>query len=392
MPMGTQLAFCRKLNRSRINDSHIMNTQITAFIRIIQNKTPLWALAIIMVGGVLAGCSTTTQLVSDAMDSINDLDYFLGKKEPTEQTPNRPAPGMTPVAYTPSTLAIDPSAAACLMSEDPRFAYRKKIAFTGLTLSNPAQVVDIPDLHRAYPRALMRRFNRANYVVIDATESQITTKFPEHLGGTAEIIRSVARELNVQFIVTGQVLDARYHNSTDSYYKRSKKFLFGKSDTRARQLDMQLSLYDGTTGQLIDESFYQGSAEDRINLAKKDVGLTDAYLESDFGQLTDTFLAHQSRWLQEALSCLPLQARVSAVTGSGITFATGTESLLLPGDRLVLKRRVQLPAALSQTPGYRFENNGSVVVTQVYPNGALASFVDSTPPFEVHKGDIVQAW
>jgi len=44
------------------------------------------------------------------------------------------------------------------------------------------------------------------------------------------------------------------------------------------------------------------------------------------------------------------------------------------------------------TPKYRFEENGTVVISQVYPNGALASFKGQTPPYQVNQGDIVQAW
>ena len=358
----------------------------------------------------LTSCAATKSQIT----SLNDLDYYLGNKalkeapdniepEPTEKPEPDPTsenfnnvnvkqPEVVAPDYATLEASFDP-ALACLLTDDPRFSYRKKIAFTGLSVRNPQQIVDLQGIHQQYPKALITRFNQLNFMVIDATSRQLPDTYPAYLGGKAALIRHLARELNVQFVVSGSVVNTGFHATDRSSALSIIKSTFaGSSNIKERQLNIQLTIYDGTTGAIIDESLYQGNAKDNYKMGNEGIIFSARHLNTKYGLLADTFLEDQALWLESNLTCLPMQARITNVSGSGVTFATGTESLLLPGDQLTLLRRVQLPLGISNTPQYRYERNGTVVVSQVYPNGALALFENGTPPYQVNQGDIVQAW
>jgi len=346
----------------------------------------------------LSGCSATGEFVSNTIEQIKDLDYYLGHKKLDEgEKPDGAAgdqymdagymsvaDGINPIMENPAT--------ACLKIPDPRFSYRKKVAFLALHVDEPQAVVDLNEIHQRLPFILSKRFNRDNFVVIDATHQRIPTAEEAGTADLSNYVRHMANQLNVQFLVTGSIVNADYIGNTTTRVSAVKNIFTGSSMQQQRQLEMSLAIYDGTTGTLIDESQYQGSAFDKVSMVQKPDPLIASFKEDNYGNLLDTYLNHQSMWLEDTLTCLPMQARVTSVTGRTVTFATGTESLLVPGDKLKLLRRIQLQYTLSGAPEYRFEENGEVVVSQVYPNGALAQFAGGTPPYQVNQGDIVQAW
>ncbi|WP_317931668.1 flagella assembly protein FlgT middle domain-containing protein [Halioxenophilus sp. WMMB6] len=347
---------------------------------------------------IIAGCAVTDQDLRNPIEQTKDLDYYLGHNKLKDG--DQPPPGVQFVPNGMMAVSLDSSANfyaanpafACLTQDDPRFSYRKKVGFLALNIDHPQYIVDLGDIQKRLPVQLSKRFNRDSFVVIDATGERLPITDSTSPQDRQSLIRHFAKKYNVQFVVTGTITNTEFLTNSATRKNSLINSITGTSLEQERQMEMSLAVYDGTTGSLIDESLYQGSANDRVSMLTRDSAFGSQYKAGSYAHLLDTYLNHQSLWLEEALTCLPMQARVTSVTGEGITFATGTESLLLPGDRLKLMRRIQMQQTLDGQPQYRFEENGQVVVSQVYPNGALALFDGSTPPYQVNQGDIVQAW
>ncbi|BFM06717.1 flagella assembly protein FlgT middle domain-containing protein [Halioxenophilus aromaticivorans] len=353
---------------------------------------------ITMISIALQGCAATGEFISDTIEQIRDLDYFLGNKELGENE----SPSATGAADTGfSTVGLESPAAgagltnlsrACLNIPDPRFNYRKKVAFLGFDIENPHQTVDLGAIHQELPRILGQRMDRDSFVVIDASGEKSPNAVAHAELDVPAYIRHIAQKHNTQFVIAGIINNAAHVGEPHSLMQKVKNIIPGQPAKKNRALEMTLSVFDGATGAIIDESYYQGRAEDQWSMKGKNRVLTAQGKNDHFANLLDTYLNHQTSWLADTLTCLPMQASVTSVSGSAITFATGTEALILPGDTLKLLRRIQLRHTLDGTPHYRYEENGEVVITQVYPNGALARFNGGTPPYQVNQGDIVQAW
>ncbi len=355
-------------------------------------------LLIIGVSAVLSGCAATGEFITDTIDQIKDLDYFLGNKELGDNHATAVAGGSqnsyqkVGLESTANGLPLTNMSRACLNIPDPRFNYRKKVAFLGFDIEHPEHTVDMGSIHKELPRALGQRMNRDSFVIIDATHEKSPNATSHTDLDIPSYIRHVAQKHNSQFIVTGVINDARHLGKPTSKWQQVKNVLPGSTVKLNRSMEMTLAVYDGATGAIIDESYYQGDGQDQLSMRYKRNVLDSQGKNDHFANLLDTYFNHQSSWLADTLTCLPMQASVTSVSGSAITFATGTEALILPGDRLKLLRRIQLRHSLDGEPHYRYEENGEVTITQVYPNGALARFSGGTPPFQVNQGDIVQAW
>lgn len=353
----------------------------------------------VVITVVTSGCSTTGKLITEAIEQVKDLDYFLGNKELKDESAAPESTAAIPTDFNrvslPNNANGQPStdlSRACLSIPDPKFSYKKKVAFLGFEIDKPHQVVDLGAIHKDFPRYLAQRMNRQSFVVVDASHERSPSINRNFDIDTTSYIQHIAKKHNSQFVVTGIINDASRAHAKKTKLEKLKSFAPGTKIKKQRALEMTLTVFDGATGVIIDESQYSGSALDQLSMSGKPPAFSAQYREQHFGHLLDTYLSHQSSWLADTLTCLPMQANVTSVSGSSITFATGTESLIMPGDTLKLLRRIQLKHTLTGDPHYRFEENGEVVITQVYPNGALAQFSGGTPPYQVNQGDIVQAW
>lgn len=346
----------------------------------------------------LSGCAATSEFIGDTIDQIKDLDYFLGNKELGDNNAvvaaGEPQSNYNKVGLesTSNGLPMTNMSRACLNIPDPRFNYRKKVAFLGFDIENPEQTVDMRSIHKELPRVLGQRMNRDSFVVIDASNEKSPNPTVHTDLDVPSYVRHIAKKHNTQFVVAGIINDAAIAGDPSSLLQKVRNRIPGQAVKKDRSMEMTLAVYDGATGAIIDESYYQGHANDQWSMKGKSQVLSSQGKQDHFANLLDSYLNHQSSWLADTLTCLPMQASVTSVTGSAITFATGTEALILPGDTLKLLRRIQLRHTLDGTPHYRYEENGEVIITQVYPNGALARFSGGTPPYQVNQGDIVQAW
>lgn len=347
----------------------------------------------------LSGCSTTDRLITGAIEQIKDLDYFLGNKELKSDEVEIVDGSTVANGYQQTAVNMFPDATpqsdlsrACLNIPDPRFSYKKKVAILGFDIENPHQVVDLGSIHREIPRDLAQRINRSSFVVVDASHEK-SPNINTHVDiDIPSYIRHIAKKHNSQFVVSGVINDAGHVEANKTLLGKIKSAIPGKKLEKQRALAMTVTIFDGATGAIVDESHYQGGAKDQLSMIAKKPVFSNDNKEGFYAHLLDNYLSHQSTWVADTLTCLPMQASVTSVSGSAITFATGTESLIVPGDTLKLLRRIQLQHTLDGEPRYRYEENGNVVITQVYPNGALARFSGGSPPYQVNQGDIVQAW
>jgi len=286
----------------------------------------------------------------------------------------------------------------CSPDTDPKFSYRRRIALLAFDINNRQESSDFPHIETQYPELLHDFIDSDRFIVRTATEYRLLNKTDLQRGAWVESnrlqIMKLAKDLQVQFIVTGvaedmSVVDPRIDTFQLLMNRAARNRLRGEV---IRHLEMSLNVYDGTTGRLIKrQTFADAVAIDALSLNKRKL-LNKTFLKSNYGQLMAKILQKQSDFLLPALDCIPMQMTVLSVDNGSITFDAGIESLVLPGDRLQLYRRIRMDWEGTVDKLYRLQRYGSLTVSRSSTFSAEAEFEQASMASGVNPGDIVQAW
>lgn len=294
----------------------------------------------------------------------------------------------------------DVIAERCSPDADPKFSYRRRIGLLAFDINNRQDSSDFPHIETQYPELLQGVIDNERFIVKAATQYRLLNKTDSLYGGWVESRRlqvmQLAKELGVQFIITGAAEDMSVVNPRTSalqlfFDKHARNKLMGEV---IRHLEMSLSVYDGGTGRLIKRQTFADSVTiDTKNVSERKQ-LNKTFLKSPYGQLMAKILQQQSDFLLPALDCIPMQMTVLAVSGRDgtVTFDGGIESLVLPGDKLQLYRRIDMDWEGTQKKLYRLERYGVLTVSRSNTFSAEALFDQGNMASGVNPGDIVQAW
>ena len=94
--------------------------------------------------------------------------------------------------------------------------------------------------------------------------------------------------------------------------------------------------------------------------------------------------------IENSLACLPMRGQITRVGASTVELDVGTETLLIPGDKLQVFRREQAGWSSAGKWLYRLKHAGTLTITRSYPLGAIAKY--NRGLFNLSPGDVVQAW
>lgn len=303
-------------------------------------------------------------------------------------------------------VADNESLERCSPDDDPKFSYRRRVALLAFDITNRQESTDFPHIETEYPQLLQDFIDNERFAVTSATHYRLLGNTDARNGAWVESrrrqIMQLAKELGVQFIVTGaaedmSVIDPEVNAlqlfTNDAARKAltgaAKKKLTGKVD---RHLALTLDIYDGGTGRLIKRQGFADSTAIKSRSLSKRKYLNKAYLKSQYGQMIGEMLKQQGESLLLALDCIPMQMKVLAVNDEGVTFDAGIESLVLPGDKLQLFRRVKFGWGGDSEERYQLERYGALTVSRTNTYSAEGVFDQANMASGVNPGDIVQAW
>lgn len=316
-----------------------------------------------------------------------------------------------------SDIVLDDSEVRCLASDNPSFSYRKRIAVLPMVLQQRQDAVDIPYVEREYSQELVRRLDDVGSLIsIDASAYHALNTHSRasrlHSPVTSELIRYTAKDLNAQFLVTGQLLDLSFDRtkthaidlvtSLRGWKDLGRQTYQGATGSYWRQMNLEISVFDGPSGALLKRKRYTGEANHFISAQRTHgsgrsgaggVGLDgQRFWQSDYGQLLSQTLDEQAKLITRSLECIPLRAQVSRVDADVIEINTGVDALLMPGDRMRIFHKEPAGRDPQGVPKHRWKYYGAVTIVGVFPLKAVAQLDEGLPPDIISVGDIVQAW
>lgn len=233
----------------------------------------------------------------------------------------------------------------CPERDAPR--YRKKLAVAGFSLEHPEQALlgELSDAGSSVSRVLYQNFSGQGdvlpYLAPDWQMFASLDSAPTSRGFTNRLSKysAVSREMGVQFVVSGVIRSVAVHDSGtwgSSVYSRTKRKMFGADEERSFVLDVVV--HDGYSGRVMFEKRYETAGAWEMGRYEK-VGFASArFAETGYGQAVDKLLSEVTKEVTERIACQPMLVPVLEVNGQDLVLDVGTDSGLLPGDKMKLIR------------------------------------------------------
>ncbi|MDH5731463.1 MAG: flagellar assembly protein T N-terminal domain-containing protein, partial [Gammaproteobacteria bacterium] len=193
---------------------------------------------------------------------------------------------------------------------NPAARYRKKIAALQFQIINRTHTYDLPNIEHDLPRELLRRLElTGEFIAVDATAYLIPEVTPQ-VSDYAKQINHLSETLGAQIIINGVIRDLGVH----------KQYVVSK----ARQVEIELTIYDGFTGARIAQHRFSEKANHAGYLKPNTTLFSQAdFYQTNFGRVLERILKRQVEFVQSDLLQIPFLARVLQVEGKKIFFNAG---------------------------------------------------------------------
>ncbi len=259
--------------------------------------------------------------------------------------------------------------------------YRKKIAFMQLLVRNRSASADLAYIEMELPRLLRKEMegrhgiigvDGAQYVLAERAASAVE----QNSIPSREMVARVAKELGVQFLIAGTILDTGMNEE-----------LLGNT----RRFEMELILFDGVSGTLLARSRYNENivGAERV---KPGVSIASAeFLATPYGLAVQQILRRAASALFAELNRLPFTAHVIRSDAKKIYFDAGSTSSVRVGDMLLTYKTGDEPLADPMNGsflGFTEQPVATLVVKSVQPQFAVGEL--ETDQVRIKPGDIVR--
>jgi hypothetical protein len=273
-------------------------------------------------------------------------------------------------------------------------AYRRKVLVSHFWIEHPAQTQDLDRFPEGIQTELVRQLHESEqFLPQRAPNVGVFDLVPQTFDPLLqpERVREMARLYSVQFIIGGIVRDTSFSgerytvtHGTDLRPGERKAVAsipilnFAQVGVKAvpasRRFDMDLFVFDGVSGALVNRHRIAGKANgevvQEIGTALGTVGFT----ETDYGRLVDEKLRAATSLVSQDLNCIPFSAKITRVEKNSVYIDAGYTSNVRPGDTLQVYRissnAMPIDAA-SYLPNMRLgmpeEQVGQFTVSQVQP-------------------------
>ncbi|MDU0355749.1 flagella assembly protein FlgT middle domain-containing protein [Paraglaciecola aquimarina] len=134
----------------------------------------------------------------------------------------------------------------------------------------------------------------------------------------------LAAKTGTQYVLFGEILD--FGIETTSHAKLS----FWKDDEVSRHLSLSLSLYDGTSGELLLQDRLTAQAPWQFDLHGTVNSDSPALWQSNFGLAAHELIKNINQKIDDTISCLPTYGRVLAIGNEQLTVNIGKRNGVKP--------------------------------------------------------------
>lgn len=230
--------------------------------------------------------------------------------------------------------------------------YRRKVLISHFWIQHPAQTQDLDRFPDGIQIEMVRRLNdseqflpqRSPGVAVFDLQPQVFDPLVQ-----PERVRELARLYSTQFIVAGIVRDTSFSGERltlargNEIRNGERKMVADlpilnfmqvgvKAAPTTRRFDMDLFVFDGVSGALVNRHRIAGKAEGDV-LQSLSSGLgTMGFAETDYGRLLNNKLQEATEVVSQDLNCIPFSAKITRVEKNSVYIDAGYTSNVRPGD------------------------------------------------------------
>ncbi|MEQ9545110.1 MAG: flagellar assembly protein T N-terminal domain-containing protein [Marinobacter sp.] len=277
---------------------------------------------------------------------------------------------------------------------------KKRVAVTGFPILYPdqARVGRIGDAGEILPQQLQASLRETGRLqVYGATTSRLfqdllnaptQQKFDNRLTNVIQ----VARELDVQFVVTGVIRDLGVSDPSawgTSVLDRFQRSVGAANQNRRFVADMMV--FDGFSGAPVYQQRFATEAKWDAGPGASAGFDSAGFQETQYGQAVGKVMADMGAAVQEALACQPFITRIARVDGSKVTLASGATAGLRPGDELNLYRSASFFDSLGGTPELS-DSQTRLILNNVHPDFSNGTMPLSGGEINIQRDDVAIVW
>lgn len=193
-------------------------------------------------------------------------------------------------------------------------------------------------------------------------------------------LQQIANQTNSQFLIFGQIMDASLAEENDHDSNFIPKDWYRNP---IRKFALQLFIYDGITGQLLERPVYQTQAEWTFSRNSIIDPNSQAFWQSSYGMEISATLQNITQELRQRMQCERPVARITWINSQDYHINLGRKNGLKIGDRLRILHKADYADSYGQPHPARNAALGSMEVREVYPENAIM-----TPASQYAAGNI----
>lgn len=237
-----------------------------------------------------------------------------------------------------------------------------------------ARYGQIYQLDRAVTRALFDRLGQQRQVFV--TRSWLDNnlgvepgKIQQGDSDFAQQIQALAVQTDSQYLIFGSIVDASLQQPDQGIADNIFPGAWFK--TPLRRFTLQLYLYDGLTGQLLEQPFYQTQANWTFDKEAVVDPISQDFWQSSYGMEITSTLNRITEELKGRLQCERPTARIIRIDGLDYHINLGKTNGLKVGDRFRILHKADFTDVNGQEHALRNAAAGTMEVTKVYPENAV---------------------
>ena len=250
-------------------------------------------------------------------------------------------------------------------------SYAKGITLVRFRFANPEQASygQLFDLHRELTRQIFNRLGKLsqNFVTrrwLDANLGLDPRRLEQGETGYIGQMQSLAAETDSQYLLFGVLEDISLRDADGNMLEQWLR-------DPIRHFTLQLYLFDGLTGELVDQPHYESEAI--WDFAKQEgVDVTSQrFWSSAYGQEITAQLNRAVQDMQMKLQCTNPVARILRIDGDNYHINLGKRHGIKSGERFYIEHKANFTDGYGRERTVRNPAMGQMEVKRVYDNNAI---------------------
>lgn len=261
----------------------------------------------------------------------------------------------------------------------PAPAPKKKVVIVQFDVANTQHVDDINNIYDGLPSALSSRLEASGEFLTTYTGRSIPAEASEP---QRKAITQIAEEAGAQFLISGMVVNAGISQ---------KKGFWGTS--LGRHIEVELAVYDGLTGARLLLRRLDEQARGEVRVGNDKPFGSSIFFETELGQALNRLIDLAVKDIRKALENVPFSAHIIRVEEKKVFLDAGGDSLLKPGDKLVVYvRDTSAPIAglKGSALGVTDRAADTVTLTRVQPQFSIGELPEDAAKLGIKAGNIAR--